>query len=1495
MADIVNQAKTQVTVDGQQAASELTALEKKARKFKDQMIAANNAGDTKAYNKAQKGLKEVDKEMRNVLRSSYDVNKVLNNLSTAGPKQLKAALSALNKELNSGKIARGSKEWNDLQQKIKLVRTEITKLNAEQNISQTGWQKFTGGFSKYFTMIGTFIVSITGLSFAFRKLAEDVAKMDDVYADVMKTTGMTREQVVDLNDEFKKMDTRTSREQLNMLARDAGKLGISAKDDILRFVVAANQVNVALGEDLGEDAMKNLGKLTDVYAKSTKELDKLDLKEKILSVGSAINELGANSTASEQYMLDFTKRMGGVAAQANISIQDILGYGSALDQSGQAVEMSATAFQNFIMKLMGEPAKFAKLAGLEVSKFTNLLQTDANEAIKQVLTSLSNKGGFQQLIPVFKDMGLDGARAVGVLSALATNIKKVDEAQVISNKAFADNVSITNEYNTKNNNLQATLEKARKEFKDASLELGEKLNPALMTSTNYMTSLVKLLPSIIDFFSKYGKYILYLGISYGSYIAVIKLATYYETVYNVILKLSRMNRISLAIATTQSTAAQTLYNRTVQNGSILMKAYAATTYLVAAAKAIFTGNVSKATIALKGFFSIIRLNPYVALLIALPLIFKGIATLNSKLSENGKEIERIKEKTKQVREETEKYTSEVAKEHTAITGLLTAIMNTNTGTENRKELLKELVTQYPNLLKYINTEKLNNEQLLAVLKLVNEEYEKRYDIASLKGLADVEDKEIIAAKQRQRQIIDIQKLLGQGYLMTSGVVQDALSKLNEGNGWLDNDINTQKELSSEYERLSKIVNKSTKKVSEYRSEINKLETDANKLNTYEGVMELLNKKAIELENQRGWVQDIRNSTTIPDSVKKDAINKLKAIEAEYDILTDKVQGFQEERAKSGLSEDSTPPPSGEDKVSVQRKKLQLALKKLETDNNKELSVIHKNFLSGKIESESEYNSKLLEQQDKYDAARKKRLNSLLSSGGITDASIREEIEKQITEIDQKSLEREIKRQAELKKILLTADPAAAEKEAYENRLRELGLFGIEREKLTKDQLSALELLEKQYNEKISKIERPDVLKKLKKLNEDQAKAEQERSEMRAKGLISEQQYQQELVLLDIAYTAKKLQIDGLTEEQRATLQKESYERQRKLYEDNAEIFARLNKGKKPENLKQAQTQELALLDSLFDSELKKTEAYEQARLAIIQKYSLLEEDQDKQKRQRMLEVAQFALDSLQTLLNSYSSYVQASNEAETAVIKKKYDVQIKAAGNNSKQVKKLEEQRDKELAEVNKKNEERSFKIQIAMALASTAQSAINAYSSAAAIPVIGFTLAPIAAGVATAAGLLQVAAIKKQHEAAMANYWDGGYTGPGGKYDIAGYVHKGEFVVTQEALSNPEIRPYVDIIDTAQRNNTVSSLKSTDFSTAMEYREKVAFSPLGSNGIRSQEEQLQNEYLLSVLSQVVDTIAILDKRFSKGEVYVKNYVKGKYGMQEAFNLAGQMDKNVKR
>ena len=400
-------------------------------------------------------VKSIESEMRKLVNEQKRMTIGSNEYVMAGKKigELKRILKE------------HSDQWRDINSQIEKTPAKVSKLS-----------KISDVFNKYIGMATAFAASITGISLAFKKLSEENAKMDDVYADVMKTTGLTHKEVEELNESFKKMDTRTSREELNKLAADAGKLGITGKKDLLDFVDAGNQIRVALGEDLGEDAIKNIGKISDVYRASTKELDNLDLKGKMLAIGSSINELGQSSTANEAYLVEFAKRLGGVASQSGISIQNILGYASALDQSGQAVEMSATALQNFIMTLMAEPAKFAQLAGQDVQEFTKLLKTDANAAIIQVLTSLSQQGGFQALIPIFKEMGLDGARAVGVLSSLASNIDMVTEAQNVSNQAFSEGVSITNEYQTKNNNLQAQLDKLRKAFKEQALEVGAIFN-----------------------------------------------------------------------------------------------------------------------------------------------------------------------------------------------------------------------------------------------------------------------------------------------------------------------------------------------------------------------------------------------------------------------------------------------------------------------------------------------------------------------------------------------------------------------------------------------------------------------------------------------------------------------------------------------------------------------------------------------------------------------------------------------------------------------------------------------------------------------------------------------------------------------------------------------------------------------------------------------------------------------------------------------------------
>lgn len=82
----------------------------------------------------------------------------------------------------------------------------------------------------------------------------------------------------------------------------------------------------------------------------------------------------------------------------------------------------------------------------------------------------------------------------------------------------------------------------------------------------------------------------------------------------------------------------------------------------------------------------------------------------------------------------------------------------------------------------------------------------------------------------------------------------------------------------------------------------------------------------------------------------------------------------------------------------------------------------------------------------------------------------------------------------------------------------------------------------------------------------------------------------------------------------------------------------------------------------------------------------------------------------------------------------------------------------------------------IAQTIIQTYQSAQAAYSSMVGIPYVGPALGVAAAAAAVAGGMARVAAIRSQ------SFAQGGYTGPGGKYEPAGIVHAGEYVVTAEA-----------------------------------------------------------------------------------------------------------------
>lgn len=649
MAKNTQEAEVIVTLNGQAAKRAIKEMEQEYERLTKAALEAHKAGNDALGKELDAKAEKLTRDMEITRRETKKFADIMKNINGASLKELRSAAKQLQSEIN--KLTPGtqafitkSKQLQEVNTRIRQLTNEFKGLVVEEKQAAFSLKGLADGFNKYFGMVTAGVAAVTGLSMAFRKAAEEAAKLDDTYADVMKTTGLLHEQVADLDKELMKIDTRTSREQLLLLARDAGKLGIQGKENILGFVRAADQIQVALGEDLGEGAIRNLGKIADVLGYTSS----MGIEKALLSIASSINAVGQASTASEAYLVDFTQRLAGVAAQTNISAANIIGFASGLDQSAMKVEMAATAFQKFLMKLYEDPAKFAAYANLEVEKFTDLLQNDANQAIITILKALKDQDGFASLVPIFKDMGLDGARAVSVLAAMATNINAVTEAQKLANVEFEKATSVTEEYNTKNNNLQANLEKARKEFQNASIALGQSLNPVMLKSTKVLTYLIKLLAS-------HGKEIRNAIIAVAALTAIIKAQAIAEAVRTNALKLGN----------TVSKTAEFLSNK-------LFAAY----YRL-------TGQTLKYAAAQKAANAAASKSVY-------GLIAIGVAALVYKITELNNKMEENVEITEKAQTTEERIAETYAEEKGKVDALNKIINNNNISMDKRKEALLEL-------------------------------------------------------------------------------------------------------------------------------------------------------------------------------------------------------------------------------------------------------------------------------------------------------------------------------------------------------------------------------------------------------------------------------------------------------------------------------------------------------------------------------------------------------------------------------------------------------------------------------------------------------------------------------------------------------------------------------------------------------------------------------------------------------------------------------------
>lgn len=349
--------------------------------------------------------------------------------------------------------------------KLNAQLTEFDKRmgNNQRNVGNYG--SVLNGIGNTLSNLAAQYLSATAIIAGFNRVIQTNAEISDLFSDVQRTAGLTTEQINVLADSLKKIDTRTSLKGLLDIAVIGGQLGI-ARDQLLGFVRATDQLAVSLSGELQGGAAgvaKSLGVLANIFGVTAKEGGNVELA--FNRIGSAILGLGQSGLATGDFLTDFAERVGGVAAQANLSLPVLLSYGAVLQENGVSAEVAGTAFKKLIGSLATKREKFLAVAQisdstLTLEKFTNIINTDTQKALSLFFDGLQ-KGGPKttQFLDLLKSVGLDASRAGQSISALARNQESLNKHIQDSTDDYDNASKAAEQFRIKNDNLAASLAK----------------------------------------------------------------------------------------------------------------------------------------------------------------------------------------------------------------------------------------------------------------------------------------------------------------------------------------------------------------------------------------------------------------------------------------------------------------------------------------------------------------------------------------------------------------------------------------------------------------------------------------------------------------------------------------------------------------------------------------------------------------------------------------------------------------------------------------------------------------------------------------------------------------------------------------------------------------------------------------------------------------------------------------------------------------------------
>ena len=1595
MGTYATSANIVLTVNGKQAKQMLKDCEKRAEELRRKIDAAAKAGDKASMKKFQKELNSTNKTIEQLKGSAASAEQVLRRLDKATPKELRRTLQQLQQQLNG--IQRGSAAWDAQMAKIRMVKAEIQKVNAAMATQQSAWSRMNKWLNNAQTAIMGMAAAVAGLVMAGRKAVNAYAEMEEQMANTRKYTGMTEQSVLQLNEAFKKMNTRTGREKLNEFAQEAGRLGKKTLEDVKGYVEAANIVSVAL-VDLGEGATQTISKLTNIFG--VEEL--YGVKDAMLKVGSTVNVLSQNCTASKPYLVEFAQRMAGIGAQAKMTIPEILAFAATLDANGQKVEMSASAVSRAVMKMFQDPEKIAKSVGLNVKYFMKVLANDTTKALTlflEKLNEMGNENALAALSPLFKDLGMDGIRMAQVLAVLANKIEMLKWEFGEANKAFREGSSASREYNIFNNTVQASLAKAKYRVHELAVELGEKLYPVMRHIYTSSSFFLRVLNQIISFIVEYRVVIGTLVASITAYYVAVGLATLRTVAYN---------------------AAVMLCEKTVMAFKYAMG-------LVNIAIIAFTQGTNRAAAAWRLLNATMKANPFGLLLAAATALVMIIKNLVS-------ETDNFRNQCKKAVESALAWEEATVKEQHELDVLVGRLQAAEKGTDEYEDAKSKIITQYGKYLSGLIDEKgeiidltLMYDRLTKAIERsaqargianakasINDEFYKSVS-ENLNNLQKALEQYGLTAVEASKVVTKVGQAISAGREIdpeTVAIINAASADKNDFTTKLANNISRKFNPVLSFLGFESLQKEEILNPAKFVNSMLKDKEDRDQSLSYLNAMEdaLLPYHNFASQDLK-WAIESLESIVEAGSATMAMVLKPESSQAEYRLVgveeANKLLGlYKEELSLRGLQDKSAKTftdneypryDSGDiDKDKSKSKKDRFkeeddyrAMRQAYALINKSLG--YKQKQDGSVRTYTDYD--YLNEMDSIDIAYYERI---LKRQDLTwlerlqmESKYQEALAKKREDFEAHSLEEEnnthkkkiMKIQQMYADNLLTADQY--DKWLEQEDVRHLGVvadlykkfYTSEFSKWNKNKQEAQKAMQEQFQGNVDLLNRPKV----------------SGADMKAKGYdVPEDSYatvySYQMGIEDAMGTVREILVTPILPDGSVLSEKELDDYVYSVLQGSSDILAADSKGiviavdvdpdgsagetlhqlqemfyaEKPvfdkdgynkwvqareqylqktnqildrqnrelqkqaekhqqeldkmrafmypeEADQQAYWNDLALLDEIYMDErvryaghkdmlLNIEKAYQEAKARLRKKYNQdeknyaeeslewLESDVGKAITQSFSAIS----NGLYDIFSQVNSLMQAELEIQTNALEKKYDREIELAEGNSYRIAYLEKKKEKEIAEVKNEANRKMFAMQVIQAVAQTATNALNAYGSAAAIPVVGHILAPIAAAMAVAAGAIQVAAIKKQQQASEAQgYAEGGFTPAGPRNKEVGVVHAGEWVASQDLVNSPKTRPILEALEYVQKNNKIGSISMKDVSRNIMAPMVIA----NSTSERMVAHQAGSTVIVQQNSEYAEAMKRLSQRLDEPFVTV-NTVTGDFGSKAAEDRYKKLIKN---